>query len=211
MNATLNPRISNAYKLGTTVNAFLYKRGIMNFKNTTTHYSTISIALHWLMFILIVTVFASIELRELFDKGTETRNAFKMWHFMLGLSVLALVVVRIVMRVLAGPIPAIQPTPAKWQDALAKLVHIALYVFMLAMPIAGWLILSMAGKPVPFFGIELPALASENKELGKSIKEIHGTVGELGYYLIGFHAAAALFHHYILADNTFIRMLRPKK
>jgi len=49
----------------------------MNFKNTDTHYNTLSIALHWLMFILIVTVYGSIELRELFDKGTETRDAFK--------------------------------------------------------------------------------------------------------------------------------------
>ncbi|NOU51421.1 cytochrome b [Pseudoalteromonas sp. JBTF-M23] len=183
----------------------------MNFKNTSTHYNTISIALHWLMFILIVAVFGSIELRELFDKGTDTREAFKMWHFMLGLSVLALVSVRLVARVVGGSIPAIQPEPAKWQNTLAKLVQLALYVFMFAMPIAGWLILSMAGKPVPFFGLELPPLTSENKELAKTIEEIHETAGEVGYYLIGLHAAAALFHHYILADNTFKRMLFSKK
>ncbi len=183
----------------------------MKIKNTTTHYSSFSILLHWLMFILIVTVFGSIELRELFDKGTETRDAFKMWHFMLGLSVLALVVVRLVVRVLAGSTPAIKPEPAKWQNTLAKLVHLALYVFMIAMPIAGWLILSMAGKPVPFFGLELPPLASENKDLAKTIKEIHETVGVVGYYLIGLHAAAALFHHYILADDTLKRMLPLKK
>ena len=98
----------------------------MNFKNTTTHYNILSIALHWLMFILIVTVYGSIELRELFDKGTETRDAFKMWHFMLGLSVLALVSVRIVARVVGGSVPAINPEPAKWQDKLAKFVHLAL-------------------------------------------------------------------------------------
>jgi len=69
----------------------------------------------------------------------------------------------------------------------------------------------MAGKPVPFFGLELPPLASENKDLAKTIKEIHETVGEVGYYLIGLHAAAALFHHYILADNTLKRMLPLKK
>jgi len=185
--------------------------GIMNFKNTDTHYNTLSVALHWLMFILIVTVYGSIELRELFDKGTETRDVFKMWHFMLGLSVLALVSVRVVARVVGGSVPAIHPEPAKWQGKLAKFVHLALYVFMFAMPIAGWLILSMAGKPVPFFGLELPPLVSENKELGKTIKEIHETAGEVGYYVIGLHAAAALFHHYILADNTFKRMLFSKK
>ena len=184
--------------------------GIMNFKNTDTHYNTLSVALHWLMFILIVTVYGSIELRELFDKGTETRDAFKMWHFMLGLSVLALVSLRLVARLVGGAAPAIQPEPAKWQNKLATFVHIALYVFMFAMPIAGWLILSLAGKPIPFFGLELPALAAQNFELAKSIKEIHETAGEVGYYVIGLHAAAALFHHYVLADNTVSRMRLPK-
>ena len=132
-------------------------------------------------------------------------------HFMLGLSVLALVSVRLVARIVGGAAPAIQPEPAKWQNKLATFVHTALYVFMFAMPIAGWLILSLAGKPIPFFGLELPPLASENKELGKTIKEIHETAGEVGYYVIGLHAAAALFHHYILADNTFKRMLFSKK
>lgn len=183
----------------------------MNFKNTSTYYNTYSIALHWLMFILIVAVFGSIELRELFDKGTETREAFKMWHFMLGLSVFALVSVRLFVRLLAGPAPTIQPEPARWQNALAKLMHLALYIFMFLMPIAGWLILSMEGKPVPFWGLELPPLTSENVELGKIVEEIHETAGEIGYYLIGLHAAAALFHHYILADNTFKRMLFSKK
>lgn len=183
----------------------------MNFKNTTTHYNSFSIVLHWLMLILIVTVFGSIELRELFDKGTETREAFKMWHFMLGLSVLFLVTVRLIVRFMSGPLPAIKPEPVKWQSTLAKIGHLALYAFMFIMPIAGWMILSMAGKPVPFFGLELPPLANENKALAKSIKEIHETAGEIGYYLIGAHAAAALFHHYILADNTVKRILFSKK
>jgi cytochrome b561 len=50
-----------------------------------------------------------------------------------------------------------------------------------------------------------------NKELGKSIKEIHKLVGELGYYLIDFHAVAALIHHYRQKDNTLTRMLPEKK
>jgi len=33
----------------------------------------------------------------------------------------------------------------------------ALYGLMMGAPLAGWLILSEAGKPVPFFGFELPA------------------------------------------------------
>jgi cytochrome b561 len=42
--------------------------------------------------------------------------------------------------------------------------------------------------------------------LASQIKEVHGFVGTLGYFLIGGHAAAALYHHYIQRDNTLLRM-----
>jgi cytochrome b561 len=77
---------------------------------------------------------------------------------------------------------------------------------MVAMPLLGWLVLSAGGKPIPFFGLELPALLAPNKELGHQIKEVHELGGNLGYALIGGHAAAALFHHYVMRDNTLVRM-----
>ena len=78
---------------------------------------------------------------------------------------------------------------------------------MIGMPIGGWLILSAEGDPVPFFGLELPALVSPDKALAEQIEEIHETVGTIGYWLIGLHALAALYHHYVKRDNTLRRML----
>jgi cytochrome b561 len=89
----------------------------------------------------------------------------------------------------------------------ARLVHLALIVFMIAMPILGWLILSAEGDPIPFWGFELPALTGPDKAFAEQMEEVHETVGNIGYFLIGAHAAAALFHHYLVADNTLIRML----
>jgi cytochrome b561 len=86
-------------------------------------------------------------------------------------------------------------------------MHITLYALMIGMPLLGWLLLSAAGKPIPFFGLELPALISKNKELADLIKEIHETIGTAGYFLVGIHAAAALFHHYVKRDDTLVRML----
>ena len=174
--------------------------------NTAARYSNLSIGLHWLMLLLIATVYACIELRGIFPKGSEAREAMKTWHFMLGMSVFVLVWVRIIARVVT-PAPAITPTPASWQMLAAKIMHIALYGLMIGMPLAGWLMMSAAGKPVPFFGLELPALLDVNKHLSGQIHEIHETVGELGYYLIGLHATAALVHHYFNRDNTLLRML----
>jgi cytochrome b561 len=76
--------------------------------------------------------------------------------------------------------------------------------------VLGWLALSAAGKPIPFFGIQLPALVAESKDLAEQLKEVHETVGTIGYFLIGAHALAALFHHFITHDNTLLRML-PKR
>lgn len=177
----------------------------MTFKKTADRYHVSSIALHWVMLALFIAVYASINLRELFDKGSVPREGLKSLHFMLGLLMLVLVAVRIALRA-KYPAPAIQPAPSAGQANLAKLGHLALYGIMIGMPLAGWLLLSAAGKPIPFFGLELPALIGPNKALAGQIKEVHEFVGNLGYFLIGGHAAAALFHHYIKRDNTLLRM-----
>jgi cytochrome b561 len=78
---------------------------------------------------------------------------------------------------------------------------------MIAMPIAGWLILSAEGKAIPFFGFELPALVGANEQLAERTEEIHELGGTIGYWLIGIHAAASLFHHYVLRDRVLARML----
>lgn len=178
----------------------------MNWRTDSLRYGRLSVAMHWLMLLLIAATYGCIEFRELYEKGSEPREALKSWHFMLGLTVFALVWLRLLLR-LGGTTPAIQPPPPRWQQTLGRAMHVALYLLMIGMPLGGWVVLSASGKPIPFFGLELPALVSENKELAKSVKEIHEAVGELGYWLIGLHAAAALVHHYLLGDNTLQRML----
>ena len=169
-----------------------------------TRYSSLRIALHWLMLLLLVAVYASMELRDIFPKGSDARELLKTWHYMLGLSVLGLVALRLLARWLQ-PGPPLEPGP-RWQMALASSMQVALYIFMIVMPLLGWLTLSAAGKPVPFFGLELPALLATNKDLSHQIKDVHEVIATVGYFLVGLHALGALFHHYLLKDNTLRRM-----
>lgn len=178
----------------------------MQWRNDFSRYGWLSVGLHWLMLALLVAVYASMELREFYPKGSATRDAFKTWHYMLGLCVLALAAGRLAIH-FAGPVPAISPSPPKWQERGAKLMKVALYVFMLGMPALGWMLLSAEGTSIPFFGLQFPALLSENEALAETIKEVHETGATIGYFLVGVHAAAALYHHYLLRDDTLRRML----
>lgn len=178
----------------------------MSWRNSNDRYGSLSIGLHWLMLALIAAVYALMELREIFPRGSDGRDLMKSFHYMLGLSVLILAVLRLVLN-LTSASPRILPEPPGMQKAIAKLMHLALYALMIGMPLLGWLILSADGDPIPFFGLHFPPLIGPNEGLKETIEEIHETFGTVGYFLIGLHAAAALFHHYFVRDNTLKRML----
>jgi len=177
----------------------------MNNPNTVSRYSPILIGLHWFMFVLLIAVYVTMEFRGMFPKGSDPRELMKALHFMFGITVLILVVVRLGVR-LSSATPAIVPAPKPLENVLAKITHLSLYAFMIFMPIAGWIILSAEGHGVPFFGLELPPLVSENHDLAEQVEHWHGLVGEIGYYLIGLHVLAGLFHHYVKRDNTLKRI-----
>lgn len=182
----------------------------MNWKNTTDRYGSLSIGMHWLMFLLLVAAYGAINLQDFATKGSALRADLKTWHFMLGLAVFVLVAARLLIRLVSGAAPGIAPRIALWQRRLAGAIHVALYIFMIGMPLLGWFAVSAKGDPVLFPGAQLPMLIGPDKALYDSLKEIHETIGTIGYYLIGLHAAAALFHHYLMHDNTLMRML-PKR
>lgn len=169
-------------------------------------YSPLTIALHWATLLLLAAVYLCIELRVFFPRGSAIRDGLRSWHFLLGIVILVLTIVRLAVR-LANSTPPVAPKPPAWQIAAAHTMHLALYLLLIVMPIIGWLMLSAAGKPVPFFGLELPALIGENPSLSKSIKDVHAIAGRIGYGLIVLHAATALYHHYFVRDNTLKRML----
>lgn len=173
---------------------------------TSQHYHPLRVGTHWLTLLLLIAVYALIELRDIFPKGSDARQAMKTWHFMLGLSLFGLVFVRLALRRWFRA-PPIDPAPAAWQQSLAAAMHVALYAFLIMMPLLGWLTLSAKGQPVPFFGLEWPALISPDKALGKRLEDLHEVIGSIGYVFVGLHASAALFHHYVMRDDTLRRIL----
>jgi superoxide oxidase len=173
----------------------------------TDRYALPMVVLHWLMLVILAAVLLLVEWLHYIPKDdTAFRGVVRDWHKSLGLLVLALVWVRLALR-LVTTTPPITPAPPRWQRWAGNAVHVALYAVMIATPIAGWLMSNANGRTAAFFGLVLPALLAENKPLARQIYEVHETLGHALMVLVGIHAAAGLFHHYVQKDNTLARML----
>ena len=83
-----------------------------------------------------------------------------------------------------------------------------MYFLLLAMPLSGWLFNSAAGFPLRWFNlVQLPKLfTGYNPALKDFAHELHETVFTLLAALLLIHAGAALFHHYVVKDDTLKRM-----
>jgi cytochrome b561 len=178
----------------------------MKSATSTSYYGSMNIALHWTTLVLMIAIYASIEWHETLPRGTDLRRLTEDWHIYLGLILLPLALFRFVV-ILRTSIPAITPTPPRWQLIASTTLKVYLYVLMIGMPIIGWIMLSAEGHSVAFFSIPLPALAPESEALADIAKEAHEILGTSGYAFITLHAIAGLYHHFIVKDDTLRRML----
>lgn len=177
----------------------------MQIMNDKSRFGLLSISLHWLMALLIIAAFTSIEMRSLFDKGTDARDLMKTLHFLIGLSILALVMLRLAFRFLQPQPKPLSTGPV--QKKLATAMHWVLYAFMVIMPVLGWLTINAEGKELLILGTQLPQLVMVNQDFAEIFEESHEVIGQFGYFLIGMHALAGLLHHYLFRDATLLRML----
>ncbi len=182
--------------------------GAMAFSGTVRRYDGLAIFFHWAVFLLIAAAYAAIELKGFAGKGTPARSLAMAVHEWAGVLVLVLAVPRVLWRLVRGAPPA-EPGPSLMQR-MGDAMHWVLYLFILAQPILGLLALNAGGHvlALPVLGIEIPALVGPDQVLKNQVKEIHETLGTAFYLVIGLHAMAALFHHYMLGDNTLRRMWR---
>lgn len=165
-------------------------------------------ALHWLTALLILAAYLAIEQRGLFARGTPARAAMVQSHFWLGLCVFVFALWRVALRWRNG-VPAVHPPLPAWQAIPAGLLHLALYAFLLVMPVLGLLTVWADGKVVhvPLTSFALPALIAPDPALAGRLEELHGGIGEVFYWVIGLHVLAALYHHCVRRDDTLRRML----
>ncbi len=160
--------------------------------------------LHWVMAALVIGNLAGGLLHETLE---DTINLIPL-HKSIGLTVLALTIVRIAWRLTWQP-PPYPPAVPQWQIAAAKAVQAVFYGLMLAMPLSGWVMASAGKYPLSWFAlVDVPKLVvMKDSALYLASRQGHEVLGWLMAGLVVLHVAAALRHHFILKDRVLERML----
>ena len=127
-------------------------------------------------------------------------------HKSIGMSVLGLVILRIIWRGFNKPLEHLS-THAPWERALAKFIHVLLYVGLIGMPLSGWVMSSAGDFPNSYFGLfEFPDFVSKDKALFALSKSIHELCAFALIAAVGLHFLGAVKHHIMDRDETLTRM-----
>jgi cytochrome b561 len=171
--------------------------------NTT--YTPVAKGLHWLMAVLILGLLAlGIYMSDL--PLSPQKLTLYSWHKWAGVSVFLLVWLRLAWRVTHRP-PALPESMAPLMRLAAHAGHVLLYVLMIAIPLSGWLMSSAKGFQTVWFGVlPIPDLVGRDKALGDLLQQVHKLLNLLLMLTLAGHVAAALWHHFVLKDDTLRRM-----
>ena len=177
-------------------------------KNSTKTFGLVSIALHWVMAILLVGLFAVGLYMTGLDYYDPLYHSMPWWHKSFGLLVFMLLAFRIIWK-LSNPKPQALETHKRWEISLAQLIQRAFYVLLLLMIVSGYFISTAKGKGIEFFTFfEFPAITEVIDEgIVDVIGVVHFVLALILATLVVLHASAALKHHFIDKDETLKRMI----
>lgn len=169
-------------------------------------YGAVAQIFHWATAILVLVAFT-------YGPGGSEQRVYspaadfdRQLHETLGLCVLALVVMRILWRMVdTRPEP---PDVSRWMGVAAKAVQWALYLLLFALPFTSITGAWLEGHPLTLLaGVKIPPLLGLSHDTGVTIARIHTWLGDAILWLAGFHALAALYHHLVLKDGVLASML----
>lgn len=173
--------------------------------------SNTTVALHW----VVALGMLSLATMGVYMTRTETWGLYEI-HKSIALLLLPLCVLRAAWRLRQGwP----QPTSVytRWEQRMAKLVHVGLLACTLLMPLTGMLFSGASGHGFGVFGWVLltpnidPAHPGEVLDLSETWSQIgqasHSLLGYLMLAMVSLHALGALKHHLLDGDRSLLRML----
>jgi cytochrome b561 len=185
----------------------------MNTQSTSKYqYDFLSRAFHWITAIVVTIAFilGPGGFGRLMRQGVDPASRSDIvWHESLGVLVFVLTLLRLIWVAFRPPAPLI--TMTGWMHLTSKLVHFALWVLLLTLPITAVLELGSSLNPLTLLGglrvDQMPIIANSPIAKLADWGDVHKFLGDAVMWIAGLHAAAAIYHHLILKDGVLATML----
>jgi cytochrome b561 len=173
-------------------------------KSSSEKYGLAAMTLHWIVAVLLSS--ALVLAWILPRKSAPGYDGLLDLHKSVGVTVLALVVLRLLWRLRNPVTPAAGLTAL--ETRLSAITHWALYTIMLLIPLTGYLFASAEGQHLDFFGLFTAASPLvTDRAFSKPMEFLHKTGQYAIYGFVGLHVLAALYHHFVKRDGVLQRML----
>lgn len=180
--------------------------------NASTQYDKLSQVFHWVTAIIVVAAFilGPGDFGRLMDDGIDPGSRMDIvWHESLGITVFTLTFLRLLWLAVRTAAPRNQVQP--WMQLLGRLMHVALWGLLFALPLTALLALGSESNPLTLLGgiriDKLPFIADSYIANLADWGDVHKLLGDTIIWLAGVHALAALFHHFKLKDGVLSSML----
>jgi cytochrome b561 len=168
----------------------------------TQRYDRTTIYLHWATAALVIVLWIIGQTIDFFPRGV-ARDGYRTLHIALGVMLVAVVFILLMWRIGGGR--KLPNADAGLLGKAAALMYRLLYAMLVSTLSLGLFNLWQRGDMIVFVG-RVPAFDPDNKWLSETVGDLHALSANWIMILAGLHAAAALFHHYILRDDVLRRM-----
>jgi cytochrome b561 len=162
-----------------------------------------TIALHWISAVLVAVLWTIGQTVDVFPNGP-LRIDYRSVHIVLGAALGVVLLARLAWRLMRHE--TLPPIDHGLLLAIARITHWLLYALLIIAVVLGIANVWVRGDVI-FNVFQVPAYDPGNRALMHLIGGWHALAANAVLIVAGVHAAAALFHHYILRDATLRRML----
>lgn len=173
--------------------------------NSNKTFGTVTKLFHWISAILILGMLtAGFTMTNMAD--SPQKFEFYAMHKATGVIVLGIITLRLMWKIISEPVLTAPNVPFIYQ-ALARLNHIAIYIFLIIMPSSGLLMSLYAGRSISIFGFYEIESFTKSLPIADFFHTIHITSAWILVCLIAIHLSAAVFHYFIRKDHVVQGMM----
>ena len=176
----------------------------MRTADTRNGYGWISIALHWLTAVIVLTMFVIGSMSQ--GVGREESLRLVHLHTTIGMTAYVLLWGRIIWRFTVGH-PGPLPKQGAFFFAIGKHFHFLLLIAIGAMLVSGPVMIWSDGAPIHVFAVEIPSPLGKLSGVQHVLRAVHGYTASFILAGMILHVLAVFKHAVLNRDGTFDKIM----